>query len=133
MNQHIGGILCSTLQLPATANVPSSPIFVTMMMEAKGSSKMLVLTRATWHNIRENGILHSHCCENIKSYINFLVHKSLLTNYKTRHIQSIPTHLFLKIQFNTTVPTTMKSFDWHTSSDFLTKMVYASIYETLEE
>jgi hypothetical protein len=25
-------------------------------------------TRATWRNIPKNGILHSHCCENLKAY-----------------------------------------------------------------
>jgi hypothetical protein len=40
-----------------------------MMKEALRSSKMSVLTRATWHNIPEDGILYSHRCENLKSYI----------------------------------------------------------------
>jgi hypothetical protein len=53
-----------------TANVVlSSPILVTLMMEAIYSSKTLVLTRDTWRNIPEDGILHSHRCENLKSYI----------------------------------------------------------------
>jgi hypothetical protein len=30
---------------------------------------MPVLTAATRHNIPEDGILNSHCCENRKSYI----------------------------------------------------------------
>jgi hypothetical protein len=30
---------------------------------------MSVLTEATWRNIPENGILHSHHCENLKSYM----------------------------------------------------------------
>jgi hypothetical protein len=40
----------------------------TLMMEATRSSEMEVLTRATQYQIPEDGILHSHRCENIKSY-----------------------------------------------------------------
>jgi hypothetical protein len=60
----------SVLRLLVTANVvPTSLTLVTLMIEAIYSSETSVLTRSAWRNITEDGILHSHRRENLKSYI----------------------------------------------------------------
>jgi hypothetical protein len=52
-----------------TADVPSSPILVTLIMQALSCFETSVFTRDTRRNIPEDDILHSHRRENLKSYI----------------------------------------------------------------
>jgi hypothetical protein len=64
-------------RLLLTANVdPSTPILVTLMMEAVRSFEMSFLTRITRRNIPEDNIIHSHFSENLKSYNNTLLSAS---------------------------------------------------------
>jgi hypothetical protein len=46
--------LCSVRRLLVTANIPSSPIHVTLMLEALHSSETSVFTRLAWHSIPED-------------------------------------------------------------------------------
>jgi hypothetical protein len=64
-------LLHSVRQLLVTANVvPTSPILINMMMQARGFSETSVLTRTTRHyHIPEYSILHCYQRENINTYI----------------------------------------------------------------
>jgi hypothetical protein len=65
------GELGTTLVL-TTANVPSPPFLVILIMETLNSSETLVLSRTTRRNIPEHAILHSHRRENLRYYIDFI-------------------------------------------------------------
>jgi hypothetical protein len=68
MGQQLTVFLRSALRLLVTANVvPSSPILVTLMMEAMRSSETSVLIRVTRRNIPGDGNLHRHSRGNLKA------------------------------------------------------------------
>jgi hypothetical protein len=50
------------------ANVPSSPILVTLMMETRSSSETSVLTIATWRNTPEDADGDAKFLRNFGSY-----------------------------------------------------------------
>jgi hypothetical protein len=69
MLRHVALVTTEVRRLLATANLPSSPILVTLMMKALHTSETSALSRATRRNILEDGILHSRRRENLQFYI----------------------------------------------------------------
>jgi hypothetical protein len=67
-----------------TANVvPSSPVFVTQLMQSLRPSESSVLTRVTRHNNSDDGIIHSHRRGNLNLTYSCLLKKLLVAHHRT--------------------------------------------------
>jgi hypothetical protein len=82
ISEECSKFLCSVRRLLVTANVHSSPILVALMMEALLSSETLVLTRATQHNISEDGTI-----QNVDSDWNLDLFALIITTTNYSHMK----------------------------------------------
>jgi hypothetical protein len=106
--------LCKVLQMLVTANVPSSPILVTLMMKALRSSETSVLTRATRRNISEDSNQNIPCLF-MDSKVHFFVHKNPPLDPIQSQMNTFCVLVFLLDHFEVILPSMDRSLPFRLS------------------
>jgi hypothetical protein len=70
------------------------------------SSETSVHARSTWHHIPEDGILHSHCCDNLKSYM--FEDMFTYTTLENNIYNEVSTKVIIRMR-----GTIICTFEWH--------------------
>jgi hypothetical protein len=120
--------------LVAASVVPSSPILVTLM-EALSSPETSVLTRATWYNIPEDAILHSHR-RHLKSCItdkgcNLEICRYFVTSMNFEHIWKHPL-CFIVITLSSKPGSILGNRSWRTSRESLLEGIKREVDVSLD-
>jgi hypothetical protein len=90
---HFGGMYYLYLEGQRVSQASNKLLYIlhtNLNMEVVHPSKTMVnMYQTTWYNISEDSILHSHYCENLKSYAEQVLFTHIITDIKQKLLTSI--------------------------------------------